>query len=211
MGMSGNRMPTALETTYRIQRNIISKICEDEDFNIFDLKEPLKIEPLLQEKIKPIKFDMDRKIKLCEEEGLIYCSGFVAKKMKKINDSLGSFQNKPSPDQVSSKFLDEYSRGFMTYPSETWLGDMRIMREMFMEQHPKNSLQKGRGVTTNFFLLLVHHFPQYDKRILHLVTRMFTRFRLRWMNKLAKKKKNKGKKHAMSLRGAKNFANLTCS
>ena len=89
MGNSGNRMPTALETTYRIQRNIISKICEDEDFNIFDLKEPLKIEPLLPEKIKPIKFDMDRKIKLSEEEGLIYCSGFVAKKMVKIDDSLG--------------------------------------------------------------------------------------------------------------------------
>ena len=54
MGMSGNRMPTALETTYRIQRNIISKICEDEDLNIFDLREPLKIEPLLPEKMTGI-------------------------------------------------------------------------------------------------------------------------------------------------------------
>ena len=49
--MGGKTNPTALETTYRIQRNIIQKLCEDEQFDIFELKEALQIEPLLPEEI----------------------------------------------------------------------------------------------------------------------------------------------------------------
>ena len=209
-GMGADRMPTALATTYRVQRNVISKICDDEDFHIFDLKEVLKIPPLLPEPIKPLKFDMPRNMKISEDEGMKFVSGFVAKKMKKIDPSLGSYKHIPHHDQVSSIFLDYYSRGGCTYPSEQWLEDFKIMRQMFIDHHPKNDLKRGRGVITNYFLLIVKHFPQYDKQILHLVARVFTRFRLRWMNRVAKKKKKGKKSHQMSLRGAKNFAQLIC-
>ena len=206
----GNRMPSALETTYRVQRHIVTKICGDEEFDAFDLKESLKIEPLLQESIENLKFEIPRNIKISEEEGVIYTSGFIARKMKKIDPSLGSYKHDPSPDQMSSKFLDLFSRGGLTFPGQTWHSNVKKMREMFLLHHPTNSLQSGRGVITNFFLRLVKEFPPYDKRILHLVARMFTRFRLRWMNKLKKqKKRGKGKKSNMTLRGKKNLAQLS--
>ena len=122
-GIGGKSMPTALETTYRIQRNVIQNICEDTEFDIFDLKESLKIEPLLPEPVETVKFDIPREIKLSEKEGLIFCTGFVARKMKKVDPSLGSYKHSPSADQVSSKFLDLYSRGGLTHPSENFLKD----------------------------------------------------------------------------------------
>ena len=85
----GNRYPSALETTYRVQRHIIQKMCADEEFNIFDLKESLEIEPLLLEPIESVKFEIPRNIKISEEEGVIYSCGFIARKMKKIDPNLG--------------------------------------------------------------------------------------------------------------------------
>ena len=61
------------------------------------------------------------------------------------------------------------------------------------------------------------NFFQYDKKVLHLVTRLFTRFRLRKMNETAKKKRNKKnskndkkkKKSPITLRGKKQVARFS--
>ena len=154
----GNRMPTALETSYRVQRHIVQKMCADQEFNIFDLKDCLKIEPLLLEPVEKVQFDIPRNVKISEEEGVIYSCGFIARKMKKIDSTLGSFNHNPHPDQVRSKFLDLFSRGGLTYPSDPWLKNVKKMRAMFNSFHPKNSLHSGRGVISNFFFCLSKNF-----------------------------------------------------
>ena len=63
------------------------------------------------------------------------------------------------------------------------------MEQMFQSHHPRNSLRKERGLFRNFFQILKTTFPDYQDKVLHLVTRVFSWFRVRAINKLAKKKK----------------------
>ncbi len=88
------------------------------------------------------------------------------------------------------------------------------MDKEFNTYHPKNSVRPGRGLFRNFFLLLKDKFSDYEDPVLHLVTRMLTRFRIRRMNKeyrLAELKKKllkkKGKKSPKTLRGALQLTN----
>ena len=89
------------------------------------------------------------------------------------------------------------------------------MDAMFNTHHPKDGVRGGRGLFRDFFLKLKTKFsPKYDDKVLHLVTRMLTRFRIRRMNKefrLAELKKRlarkKGKKSPITLRGTLQLAN----
>ena len=63
------------------------------------------------------------------------------------------------------------------------------MEALFNQHHPKGSLKKGRGLIGDFFSKLKGTFPQYHESVLHLVTRIFTRFRIRSINLAAKNKK----------------------
>ena len=60
------------------------------------------------------------------------------------------------------------------------------MEAMFKEHHPKNSLKQGKGLFSQFWAKLKGTFPQYHESVLHLVTRIFTRFRIRSINLAAK-------------------------
>ena len=89
------------------------------------------------------------------------------------------------------------------------------MDKEFNSHHPPNSVRPGRGLFRNFFVLLKTKFgSDYDDQVLHLVTRMLTRFRIRRMNKefrLAELKKRlarkRGKKSPITLRGSLQLAN----
>ena len=63
------------------------------------------------------------------------------------------------------------------------------MEAIFQQHHPKNSLKKGKGLFNEFWAKLKGTFPQYHASTLHLVTRIFTRFRIRSINLAAKNKK----------------------
>ena len=69
------------------------------------------------------------------------------------------------------------------------------MEHMFHGHHPQNSLRNEMGLFRNFFKLLKTKFSKiYDDRILYLITKIFTQFRVRTINKLAKPKTKKPKK-----------------
>ena len=68
----------------------------------------------------------------------------------------------------------------------------RLMEGMFQQHHPKNGLRPGRGLFSSFFALIKKEFDYYDDKVLLLVTKIFTRFRCRTINKLRKLKKKKG-------------------
>ena len=68
------------------------------------------------------------------------------------------------------------------------------MEQMFQSHHPPKSLRIERGLFRNFLQILKEKFPWYKDKVLYLVTRVFTWFRVRTINKLAKKKKRPRKK-----------------
>ena len=111
------------------------------------------------------------------------------------------------------------NRGGLTVPTVVWLKDYKTMEQMFCAYHPPKSLRKGRGLFKNFFEYLKTKFPIYDDKILHLVTRVLTWFRIRTINKLAKykvrpkkvpkviaKQKDKKSSGPITLRGKKQLA-----
>ena len=200
-GQGGDRLPTGLQLTYRIARSIILKISDDKFVSIHSLKDKLKIEPLMSEEVEKIKIVIPRNIKESTREAFIYLSGFVAFKMSSLEPSLGSYKHAPGPEQVPSEFLNLFNRGGLKHPSLKWLKDFRKITNLFDSFHPKNSLRKGRGVMFYFLELLKKEFGQYDHRILYLVTRMLTFFRLRTINKNAKKKVKKQSNCPITLRG----------
>ena len=77
----------------------------------------------------------------------------------------------------------------MTVPATKWLKDYKAMERLFCAHHPPKSLRNERGLFKNFFNILKANFPQYENKILHLTTRVFSWFRIRTINKLAKFKK----------------------
>jgi len=112
------------------------------------------------------------------------------------------------------------NRGGLTVPTVKWLKDYKTMEQIFNAYHPPKSLKKGRGLFKNFFKYLKTKFPYYDDKVLHLVTRVLTWFRVRTINKIAKykmrpkkepkviAKQNKTKKPSVpiTLRGKKQLA-----
>ena len=211
-GIGGKRVPSALEMTYRISRQIINTLCKEDDFNIFDLKPHLERSHLDHEPIEDTKIIIPHRYKECEEEGLWWISGYVAFKMKSIDKSLGSYKFEKGMDQAPSKFADLFNRGGLKYPTNKWLKDLKYMKEAFEKHHPKDGLRPGCGLVSNFFNKLKEKFPSYDKKVLHLTARVLTRFRTRTINKLCKEKKKGKKGKRMSLRGQNKQAMLAhCS
>ena len=60
------------------------------------------------------------------------------------------------------------------------------MSALFQSYHPCKKINAEKGLFKNFFLELKKNFTCYDDRVLHLVTRVLTRFRVRSMNKRAR-------------------------
>ena len=192
--------------------------CDDPDINVFDLKEPLQslIPPPVdcpstpENPQNPPVISIPRGITESEKEGVLYLCGFTAQKMKKVDPSLGGYIHNPVPGQMTSKFLDLYSRGGLTYPKESFYDDFQSIMQDFNLHHPKNGLRTTR-VVSSFFELLKNKYSHYDPKVLHLISRLLTRMRIRTMNqnyrtKRFKKCKTKG---ARTLRGRNKLSQLT--
>ena len=88
------------------------------------------------------------------------------------------------------------NRGGLTHGqhlTKTWLKDYEAIEKIFCAHHPPKSLRNERGLFRNFFNILKAKFPHYNDKILHLTTRVFSWFRIRTINKLAKLKKKQRK------------------
>ena len=97
----------------------------------------------------------------------------------------------------------------LTIPTKKWFRDCKAMKALFDIHHPKNRLNTGRGVQTNFFNLLVARYPDYDHKVLWLQTRLLTQLRLRLRNKFARQKRAGQKVENMTLAPLKNPVRLT--
>ena len=89
-----------------------------------------------------------------ERQGLLYAGGCVAKKMKKIDDSLGSLKDKFVPPnwlRTTCWFIDGMNRGGLLYPSEQFQWDFIVMNERFKRYHPNGKLRKGQTPCRIFF------------------------------------------------------------
>ena len=65
------------------------------------------------------------------------------------------------------------------------------MEAIFQSYHPKKGIRPGRGLISQLFILFKQRFPHYLDPVLHLICKVLTRFRIRALNVIAKKKNRK--------------------
>ena len=136
---------------------------------------------------------------------MYWAAGYVALRMKNIQ-ILGAYERDATNDHAKNTFTKLMNMGGLTLPLKTWLKDYYQMEAWFQAWHPKGSVRPGRGHMLNFVNFLKTKFSpeQYDDRVLIFVTKVFTRFRIRAMNKAARlleKQKKRGKKGEKTKRG----------
>ena len=128
-----------------------------------------------------------------EEDGLFWGSCFVAQRLGDIQE-LGTLSKNATNKHVKNKFTDNINRGALTVSTIKFHRDYKTMEHMFYGHHPQNSLRNEMGLFRNFVKLLKTKFHYYDDSILYLITKVFTYFRVRTINRLAKPKTKKPKK-----------------
>ena len=190
----GRRRPSALGLGYRLARFIIDRIYEDKSpISVFELKESLVIPPVGESLPNTPLPNIPRKYLECKKNGLHWIAGFIARRYRNVQPELGAYTKDVTFKHENNKFTSVLNRGGLTIPTKSWFSDLKVMEALFDAHHPKNRLCPGRGVTYHFFTLLASKFPSYDRRVLTLVTKLLTLFRIRTWNKLAKLKR-KGQK-----------------
>ena len=144
--------------------------------------------------IKSGKIRIPRRLNEAEEDGLFWGSCFVAQRLGDIQE-LGTKSKNATNKHVKNKFTDNINRGNLTVSTIKFHRDYKTMEHMFYGHHPQNSLRNEMGLFKNFMKLLKAKFGKiYDDRVLYLITKVFTYFRVRTINRLAKPKTKKPKK-----------------
>ena len=190
-GRGGVKNPSHLTLMYRLQRFVTGKILDDKNHNIFELQPILEKNLELPQKAeKVILVKIPRRLSESAADGMYWAAGFIAFKVKKIQ-KLGDYQHNATNDHAKNTFASLMNRGGITLPLKSWLKDYHAMEAMFQSYHPKYGIRPGRGLTSRFLIELKKKFPKYADPVLMLVTRVLTRFRMRAMNKHAKKKDRK--------------------
>ena len=91
-------------------------------------------------------------------------------------------------DNVTS-YANLMNSGGMTHPTESFLEDIKKFYECFCSHHPKDDIKREAGIITGFANHLLEKFPQYEFKVLYLVSKIFTVVRLREVNNLVFKRK----------------------
>jgi hypothetical protein len=116
---------------------------------------------------------------------LVNFAGFMAAKKKSLEPSLGSREGQVIPLAqlpASSVFTDAMNRGGLTYPTEKFLAEVKMMEEHFINHHPKDGLRQKIGLVKDFRAKLVRAFPDRHPSTLDLFARTRTRIRMRRIN-----------------------------
>jgi hypothetical protein len=216
-GKGGVRNPNHVELNYRIQHWVTSKILDDKNFRNFvtyidgvKLEGIFGLQRILSSNLKAQKFDNDielphipRFLSESAVDGMYWAAGFVAMRMKGIQD-LGDIEKRATNDHAKNTFTKLMNHGGLMMPLKTWLKDYMKMEAMFQSYHPKGSIRPGKGLMGRFFIELKKEFQsKYEDPVLKLVTKVLTRFRIRALNKVAKKKRQQEKKGPKTARGRK--------
>ena len=83
------------------------------------------------------------------------------------------------------------NRGRATLPTIDWSKQFAEMYQYFCGHHPENNLRQGRGLQLHFFKILKEKFPHLKDPVLHIVNRVFNRFRIKTINKIERQKRIK--------------------
>ena len=214
-GRGGVRNPSHLKLNYRLQRWVTAKILDDKVFRkmvsyidgnklegIFQLQRTLTSCLELPKKHKEIEWcRIPRRLTESSVDGMYWAAGFVAMRMKDIQH-LGDIERDATEDHAKNSLFKLINRGGAAMPLKTWLADYMKMEAYFQGYHPKGSVRPDRGLMARFFIKLKEEFSDYLPPVLFLVTKILTRFRIRALNKEAKKKRLQ-KKGAKTPRGRK--------
>ena len=202
-GKGGVRNPNHVELNYRIQHWVTSKILDDKNFRNFvtyidgvKLEGIFGLQRILSSNLKAQKFENDiemptipRFLSESAVDGMYWAAGFVAMRMKGIQN-LGDIEKRATKDHAKNTFTKLMNLGGLTLPLITWLQDYMKMEAMFQSYHPKGSIRPGKGLMGRFFIELKKEFQsKYEDPVYKLVTKVLTRFRIRALNKVAKKKR----------------------
>ena len=108
--------------------------------------------------------------------------------------------------------------GRMTHPSKSFNKDTKKFYEYFCTIHPKGDINREPGIITGFANLLSTKFPDYDFKVLYLLSKVFTVIRLREVNNmvfknrlLKRKAKKKGEDRPYSTRGRIQLGRLSAN
>ena len=192
-GKGGVRNPSHLALNYRIQKWVTGKMLENKNFCIYDLESILvkNLELPKQDEKIPSIIKIPRKLKESAADGMFWACGFIAYKMKEIQPCLGTIQRYATNDHAKNTFFNLQNRGGATVPTKVFLKDYHEMESLFQAYHPKYGVRPGRGLFTKFFNKLKKEFPFYHDPVLHMVTKVLTRFRIKALNNYHKKKNRK--------------------
>ena len=115
-------------------------------------------------------------------------------------------------------YSDMMHAGRMTRPTKSFLDDTKKFYELFCTLHPKNDISREPGIITGFAKLLFTKFPDYEYKVLYLVSKILTVIRLREVNNLvfkrrllARQAKNKGEDRPYSTRGRIQIGRLSAN
>ena len=135
-----------------------------------------------------------------------YCMTFISSNFKGTTDN------------ESLSYSDLMHAGRMTHPSRSFINDTKKFYEYFCTVHPKNDISREPGIITGFANLLLTNFPDYDYKVLYLVSKILTVIRLREVNNLVfkrrlldRKAKKKGEDRPYSTRGRIQLGRLSAN
>ena len=121
-------------------------------------------------------------------------------------------------DNETQTYSDLMHAGRMTHPSKSFKDDTKKFYEFFCTIHPKNGISQEPGIITGFANLLFTKFPDYDFKVLYLVSKILTVIRLREVNNmvfknrlLKRKAKKKGEDRPYSTRGRIQLGRLSAN
>ena len=121
-------------------------------------------------------------------------------------------------DNETQTYSDLMHAGRMTHPSKSFKDDTKKFYEFFCTIHPKNDISREPGIITGFANLLFTNFPDYDYKVLYLVSKILTVIRLREVNNmvfknrlLKRKAKKKGEDRPYSTRGRIQLGRLSAN
>ena len=137
--------------------------------------------------------------------------GTIAFKMKDIDQSLGTYRNETTDIHAESVFTDMINKGFLTYPTQKLLDNVKKMYEIFCHYNPNYTIKNGPSIVSNLRQLLEHKMKNENlhPKILDFASHFLIYVRLGTINKLVKTKKDGSEKHAQTLRGGKKTLQLS--
>ncbi len=115
----------------------------------------------------------------CTEEALKYIAGFLAFKMKTSHPEM-SATNDEKISAPPCPWIDQYSYGALTKPSEEWFERMKKFEKVFKSFHGEG-ISREKGIIRCLQEVLLREFPYVPKDVLNLYAKTRTHIRIKYL------------------------------